>query len=158
MQLHSLSDMIDQIRRDTDEEKERAVKNIERRREEYVRMAETTRMALPELLELEGDNVSVSGWPTGTRAEVFLGERPHLKKDAKGRAEFARRLVALRKALGPLKSQGEDVSDPKQKLAQVTLKADSFPGITVRYLAKVKKGKCKIVKHTSTYYSLVCGE
>lgn len=66
-------------------------------------------------------------------------------------------LPSIRKALGPLVMVGKEIADEAEGTIWVNLRPEGMHGVTIRYeVALPPSSKCKIVKSTSEYTSLVC--
>jgi hypothetical protein len=121
---------------------------------EEIAQIESTRLAC---CLLQSAGVEVDSWGRrGFCATVALGEFRRTKRGNRLLAEAVRR---VRLALGcRLEKSSEEVEDGRRHLMKVTLKGKEFPGLRVTFLRKVAPGdRCKLVKKTSTYYSLECG-
>lgn len=87
---------------------------------------------------------------------IRLGEK--IKKRESD--NIARKLVAIRKLLGPIKYQGKNLHNSRRKLISVDLQCEKYPEVRLTYITKLPENStCEIVKRKSRSYvsaSLVC--
>jgi hypothetical protein len=123
---------------------------------ERIKSIEENRRLLP-LLDAEGLPITVYSWDDLSTLQIPLGVRPETKR---GRAEFARKLQAIRRVLEcPLKFDGKSLADARKKLVRMRLRAESYPNVTVTYETKLPKGaKCRVVRKNVRYsdFQLLC--
>ena len=56
-----------------------------------------------------------------------------------------------------MKLDEKDLADAKKKLVSITLRPVNYPTVRIRYTRKLPKtAKCRIVRHRSSYTTLVC--
>ncbi len=123
--------------------------------DERIASIEAHRRLIP-LLDEENIPLKFHSWDDQSSLDINLGQRPESNR---GRAEFARQLVAIRRILGKLRMTGQEVSDHRKHLVSVWLSAADYPKVRIYYTTRLpQKAKCKIVTKRSSYVSsyLVC--
>jgi hypothetical protein len=149
--LPTLDKFAAEVRQKTLEEARAYVKNLRENANERIEKAKQTREAL-QLLEAAGVEVTHLH---PTYAYLELGYFPMTKS---GNAALAAAVRKVRLALGcQLTQDGKEVNDAKKQLVTVTLRAAKYPSVRVQFERKLPRGaKCRIVRHRSSYTTLVC--
>lgn len=147
---------IEAVLADVRQEMWRSLDATRKRYAERIKNIEEHRRLLP-MLDAEGLPINVYDWEDLASIRIDLGVRPETKR---GRAEFARKLQAIRRVLEcPLKFESKSLADARKKLVRMYLKAEQYPNVTVVYSTKLPKGaKCRVVrkKVRFTEHQLLC--
>src|SRR5262245_16344084 len=150
LNLRPLPDIVEDFLKEGREEAERSYKAALDRAQDRIKKAESTRLALA---LLDGEALAVT-YASTTYAEIELGFFP---STASGNRRLAEAVRGIRDALGRLRVDNKDVADAKKRRVCVTLRPVDFPTVRVVYTRKLPKGaRCRIVRHRSSYTSLVC--
>jgi hypothetical protein len=149
--LPTLEAFAAEVRQKTLEDARQYVKNVRENAKERLEKARQVREAL---MKLDAEGIEVAHFTT-TYAFVSLGFFPANKGGNRRLAEGVRK---VRLALGcPLTQDGKEVNDAKKRLVTITLRAAAFPTVRVQFERRLPKGtKCRIVRHRSSYTTLVC--
>lgn len=149
--LRPIQDIIEKVK----DEMRDQFRQARERCAERIASIEKHRLVIP-MLDAEGVPMKFHSWDDQSSLDIDLGLRPESRR---GKAEFARQLVAIRRILGRLRMTGQDVGDHRKRLVQVSLGSHDYPRVRIRYTTRLPKGaKCKIVTKRRSYVtsSLVC--
>jgi hypothetical protein len=149
--LPSLEALSASILRERDECIVRATQCHRENAEQQLRKAVANRLAV-QLLDAAGVELS---HVSGQRCKIDLG---YFKNTKDGGAALAAAVRNIREVLGcRLTRDDMDVDDAEKRIVVITLRPTDFPSVEVRFRRRLpRSAKCRIVRHRSSYTSIVC--
>jgi hypothetical protein len=151
--LVPLFDLEDQLLVEANADIENYIKRTREGVKERIKQIAETRQALA-LLDAANIDFRVPYYTKGAEAQITLGFFSNSKKSNRS---LAKQLRDIRVALGcSLGDVDKSIEDSDKRLLKYSMKAKDF-NVRVTFIKKLPKAaKCKMVRQTTSYVSLVC--